>query len=136
MDQEGSKKWGEMTTKAAADQNREIAIVLDDEVVSAPRVNNAITSGDSQISGDFSVQEGKDLANILQIGKLPAGTRIVQESLVGPSLGQENINKSMIAILIGLLFIVAFMIAYFSTAGLIAVITLLFNMFFIFGILE
>ena len=136
MDQEGSKKWGEMTTKAAADQNREIAIVLDDEVVSAPRVNNAITSGDSQISGDFSVQEGKDLANILQIGKLPAGTRIVQESLVGPSLGQENINKSMIAILIGLLFIVPFMIAYFSTAGLIAVITLLFNMFFIFGILA
>ncbi|HNB93194.1 MAG TPA: protein translocase subunit SecD, partial [Saprospiraceae bacterium] len=136
MDNEGAKKWGEMTTKAAADQNREIAIVLDGEVVSAPRVNNAITSGDSQITGDFSVQEGKDLANILQIGKLPAGTRIVQETLVGPSLGQENINKSIIAILIGLLFIIIFMISYFATAGAIAVITLLCNMFFIFGVLA
>lgn len=136
MDNEGAKKWGEMTTKAAADQNREIAIVLDGEVVSAPRVNNAITSGDSQIIGDFSVQEGKDLANILQIGKLPAGTRIVQETLVGPSLGQENINKSIIAILIGLLFIIIFMISYFATAGAIAVITLLCNMFFIFGVLA
>ena len=136
MDQEGAKRWGEMTTKAAADQNREIAIVLDGEVVSAPRVNNAITSGDSQITGDFTVQEGKDLANILQIGKLPAGTRIVQESLVGPSLGEENINKSMVAIGIGLLFIVLFMISYFSTAGVIAVLTLLVNMFFIFGVLA
>lgn len=136
MDNEGAKKWGEMTTKAAADQNREIAIVLDGEVVSAPRVNNAITSGDSQITGDFTVQEGKDLANILQIGKLPAGTRIVQETLVGPSLGQENINKSVIAIIIGLCFIVVFMISYFATAGIIAVCSLLVNMFFIFGVLA
>jgi len=136
MDNEGAKKWGEMTTKAAADNNREIAIVLDGEVVSAPRVNNAITSGDSQITGDFSVQEGKDLANILQIGKLPAGTRIVQESLVGPSLGQENINKSLIAILIGFLFIMVFMVIYYATSGVIAVITLLCNMFFIFGVLA
>lgn len=136
MDQEGARKWGEMTTKAAADRNREIAIVLDGEVVSAPRVNNAITSGDSQISGDFSVQEGKDLANILQVGKLPAGTTIISESLVGPSLGQDNINKSITAILVGLLFIMIFMIAYFSTAGVIAVISLLANMFFIFGVLA
>ncbi|MBP9132490.1 MAG: protein translocase subunit SecDF [Saprospiraceae bacterium] len=136
MDNEGAKKWGEMTTKAAADNNREIAIVLDGEVVSAPRVNNAITSGDSQITGDFSVQEGKDLANILQIGKLPAGTKIVQETLVGPSLGQENINKSLVAILIGFFFIMIFMIAYYSTSGVIAVISLLCNMFFIFGVLA
>lgn len=136
MDNEGARKWGEMTTKAAADQNREIAIVLDGEVVSAPRVNTPITSGDSQISGDFTVQEGKDLANILQIGKLPAGTRIVQETLVGPSLGAENISKSLVAIIVGLLFIIVFMIAYFSTAGVIAVISLLINMFFIFGVLA
>lgn len=136
MDQEGARKWGEMTTRAAADKNREIAIVLDEEVVSAPRVNSAITSGDSQISGDFSVQEGKDLANILQVGKLPAATKIVQESLVGPSLGQENINKSVTAIIVGLLFIMIFMISYFSSAGAIAVVALLANMFLIFGVLA
>jgi SecD/SecF fusion protein len=136
MNQEGARKWGEMTTKAAADNNREIAILLDGEVVSAPRVNTPITSGDSQITGDFSVQEGQDLANILQVGKLPAGTKIVQESLVGPSLGQDNINKSITAIIIGLLFIIIFMISYFSTAGVIAVLSLLANMFFIFGVLA
>lgn len=136
MNQEGARKWGEMTTKAAADNNREIAILLDGEVVSAPRVNTPITSGDSQITGDFSVQEGQDLANILQVGKLPAGTKIVQESLVGPSLGQDNINKSITAIIVGLLFIIIFMISYFSTAGVIAVLSLLANMFFIFGVLA
>ncbi|MEO7176962.1 MAG: protein translocase subunit SecDF, partial [Saprospiraceae bacterium] len=106
MDNLGAKIWGEMTTKAAQDNNREIAIVLDDEVVSAPRVNDPILSGDSQISGGFSIQEGKDLSNILQIGKLPAKTKIIQESLVGPSLGQENINKSMMSIILGLLSII------------------------------
>ncbi|HND16798.1 MAG TPA: protein translocase subunit SecDF, partial [Saprospiraceae bacterium] len=84
MDSRGAKIWGDMTTKAAQGGNREIAIVLDDEVVSAPRVQNAILTGDSQITGDFTIQDGKDLANILQIGKLPAKTKIIQESLVGP----------------------------------------------------
>jgi len=112
MDNNGAKTWAEMTTKAAQDNNREIAIALDDEVVSAPRVNEPITTGDSRISGNFTIQEGQDLANILQIGKLPASTTIIQESLVGPSLGQENINKSMITMMLSMLLIIIFMIGY------------------------
>lgn len=136
MDSRGAKIWGDMTTKASNDSKREIAIVLDDEVVSAPRVQNAILTGDSQITGDFSIQEGKDLANILQIGKLPAKTKIIQESLVGPSLGAENINKSLKSILIGLLAIMAFMALYYSTGGIISIIALIANLIFIIGALS
>src|SRR5690606_4232508 len=95
MNAKGAKKWAEMTSKAAADGNREIAIVLDDEVVSAPRVNEAITGGSSSISGNYTVEEAVDFANILEIGKLPAKTKILQESNVGPSLGKTNIEKSI-----------------------------------------
>lgn len=136
MDNNGAKTWAEMTTKAAQDNNREIAIALDDEVVSAPRVNEPITTGDSRISGNFTIQEGQDLANILQIGKLPASTTIIQESLVGPSLGQENINKSMITMVISMILIIIFMIGYYSGSGVVAVIALLANLFFIFGALS
>jgi SecD/SecF fusion protein len=97
MDNPGAKIWGQITTESAQDNNREIAIVLDDEVVSAPRVINPILTGDSQITGSFSIQEGKDLANILQIGKLPAETQIIQEALVGPTLGASNIQRSTTA---------------------------------------
>lgn len=136
MDNQGAKIWSEMTTKAAQDNNREIAIALDNEVVSAPRVNEAITTGDSRISGNFSIQEGQDLANILQIGKLPASTTIIQEYLVGPTLGKENIQKSVITLLVSLLVVIAFMIAYYAGSGVIAVIALLANLFFIFGSLS
>jgi SecD/SecF fusion protein len=136
MDNLGAKIWSEMTTKAAQDNNREVAIALDDEVVSAPRVNEAITTGSSRISGNFSIQEGQDLASILQIGKLPASTSIIQEALVGPSLGQENINKSMMAMAISLLLVLVFMIFYYNTGGLVAIIALLANLFFIFGALS
>lgn len=136
MDNLGAKIWAEMTTKAAQDDNREIAIALDDEIVSAPRVNEPITTGDSRISGNFSIQEGQDLANILQIGKLPASTTIIQESLVGPSLGQENINKSMITLVVSMVLIIIFMIGYYSGSGVVAVIALLANLFFIFGSLS
>ncbi len=136
MDNLGAKAWADMTTKAAQDNNREIAIALDDEVVSAPRVNEPITSGDSRISGNFTIQEGQDLANILQIGKLPASTTIIQESLVGPSLGQDNINKSMIALIVALLIVMLFMVFYYSGSGVIAIIALLANLFFIFGALS
>ncbi|NJL75097.1 MAG: hypothetical protein HC892_08750 [Saprospiraceae bacterium] len=90
MNQEGSKTWANMTTRAAQNGNREIAIVLDNEVVSAPRVNGPITGGRSQISGNFTTQEAQDLATVLEVGKLPARTQIIQESLVGPSLGQKT----------------------------------------------
>ncbi len=136
MDNTGAKIWGQLTTEAAQDNNREIAIVLDDEVVSAPRVINPILTGDSQITGSFSIQEGKDLANILQIGKLPAETQIIQESLVGPSLGQENIEKSTWALTIGFLIVLAFMTFYYGGAGIVSILALILNIFFIFGALA
>jgi SecD/SecF fusion protein len=136
MDNTGAKIWGQMTTAAYNDNNREIAILLDDEVVSAPRVINPITSGDSRITGNFSVQDAKDLANILQVGKLPARTTIIQESLVGPSLGKDNINKSLRAILFGFLIVMIFMLAYYAGVGIISVIALIANIFFIFGTLA
>ena len=131
MDSEGARIWGRMTTKAANDNNREIAIVLDSQVVSAPRVINPITSGDSQITGQFTVQEAQDLANILQIGKLPARTQIIQESVVGPSLGAENISRSLNALLIGFLLVLLFMVFYYGTAGFVSIAVLFLNVVFL-----
>ena len=136
MDPEGSRKWANMTTKAAQDNNREIAIILDDEIVSAPRVNQPITGGNSEISGDFSIQEGQDLANILEIGKLPAETIIIQQQTVGPSLGAENIQKSMVSLLIGFGLVLVFMIACYGSSGIVSIIALFANLFFIFGALS
>ena len=136
FDNRGSKKWAEMTTKAYQDNEREIAIVLDDEVVSAPGVRGPITGGNSSISGGFSVQEGEDLANILQIGKLPATTNIIQEATVGPSLGQENINRSLRSLLTGFGLLLVFMVFYYGGAGILSIIALFANLFFIFGALA
>ncbi len=136
MDGTGTKVWGNLTTKAAQDNNREIAILLDDEVVSAPRVINPITNGNSSITGNFSIQEAKDLSNILQIGKLPAETKIIQEALVGPSLGQENINRSVRALIIGFALVLIFMIFYYGGGGIVSIIALFLNLFFIFGALA
>ncbi len=133
---EGVTIWRKMTEKAAADNNREIAILLDNEIVSAPGVQNPIPSGDSQITGDFTIDEATDLASILEIGSLPAETKIIQESLVGPSLGAENISKSMTAMIIGFLIVLGFMIFYYGGGGIIAVIALFLNVFFIFGALA
>ncbi len=136
MNTKGAKIWGDMTTKAAQDNNREIAIVLDDKVVSAPSVRNAILSGDSQITGNFDVQEAKDLASILQIGKLPAKPKIIQEALVGPSLGQDNINRSMKSLIVGFIMVLLFMVYYYGRGGIVSIIALLMNLFFIFGALA
>lgn len=136
MDKTGAKIWGRMTTEAANQSNREIAILLDNEVVSAPRVNEPITGGSSQITGGFSMQEASDLASFLQIGKLPATTQIIQESVVGPSLGAENISRSITALVIGFLIVIAFMIFYYGGGGIISVIALLLNLIFIFGALA
>jgi SecD/SecF fusion protein len=136
MDGTGTRIWNRMTTVAANDNNREVAILLDDEVVSAPRVINPIPSGNTQITGGFSIQEATDLANILEIGKLPAETKIIQESLVGPSLGQKNIDRSMKALIIGFGLVFAFMIFYYGGGGIVSIITLLLNLFFIFGALA
>jgi SecD/SecF fusion protein len=131
----GSQIWAKMTT-ANAPTKRQVAIVLDDEVVSAPAVQNAITTGRTQISGDFDSQEATDLANILQVGKLPAKARIIEENIVGPSLGRDNINTSLIAITIGFVIVLLFMMIYYGSAGIISVITLLLNIIFIFGSLA
>lgn len=136
MNNEGARIWAEMTRLAYEGGNREIAIVLDDEVVSAPRVINPIEGGNSSITGGFTLEEAKDLANILEVGKLPAGTRIVQESQIGPSLGADNVNKSLIAMLLSVFLLCAFMIAYYAKGGVISVIALLANLFFIIGTLA
>jgi len=136
MDNRGAKIWNKVTTEAAQDNNREVAILLDDEVVSAPRVNQPIPSGNSQITGNFSIQEGKDLANILQIGKLPAETVIIQQALVGPSLGAENIRNSTIALVVGFLLVLVFMILYYGGGGIVSILALILNIFFIFGALA
>ncbi|MBK9338238.1 MAG: protein translocase subunit SecDF [Lewinellaceae bacterium] len=136
MNNEGARVWAEMTRAAYDGGNREIAIVLDEEVVSAPRVINPIEGGTSSITGGFTLDEAKDLANILEVGKLPAGTRIVQESQIGPSLGADNINKSLIALILSVVLLCFFMIAYYAKGGVISVIALLANIFFIIGTLA
>ncbi len=136
MNNDGAKTWADMTRKAYEGGRREIAILLDDEVVSAPSVNGAIEGGSSQITGDFTLDEAKDLSSILQVGKLPAGTHIVQESQVGPSLGAENINRSLLTMVLSVLLLCGFMIAYYNKGGLISVIALLANIFFIIGTLA
>ncbi|MCC6815650.1 MAG: protein translocase subunit SecDF [Saprospiraceae bacterium] len=136
MDPKGAKIWGDMTTRAAQDNNREIAIALDDEVVSAPNVREAILGGNSQISGNFTIDEAKDLANILQVGKLPAKAKIISESLVGPSLGQENIKNSMFAIGGGFVLVMIFMIWFYTGAGIFSIVALLLNILFILATLA
>lgn len=136
MNNEGAKAWADMTKAAYDGGNREVAILLDDEVVSAPRVINPITGGNTQITGNFTIEEAKDLASILEVGKLPAGTRIVQESQVGPSLGADNINKSLLTMLLAIGMLCAFMVAYYNRGGWVSVVALLANLFFIIGTLA
>ncbi len=141
MNATGAKKWAELTGRAfngnAEGNRREVAIVLDDEVVTSPSVNEgAITGGSTRISGSFDIQEAQDLANILEVGKLPAKTRIIQESTVGPTLGKENIQKSMFALGISMLLVMGFMIFYYMRGGVVAVITLILNIVLIFGVLS
>jgi SecD/SecF fusion protein len=136
MDGTGAAIWSELTGRAAADNRREVAIVLDDEVVSAPHVNDKISGGNSSITGNYTVQEAQDMASKLEVGKLPAKTEIVQEATVGPSLGAENIRKSLISLGVALLAIVGFMVYYYGSGGIVAVVALLLNLFFIVGALT
>lgn len=136
MDNQGTVMWGQLTTQAARDNQRQVAVVLDNEVASAPSVNEPILGGSSIIHGSFTVQETKDLSSILQVGKLPATAEIVQESTVGPSLGQANINNSLIALSVAFLGILVFMSIYYSTGGVISIIALLANLLFIVGALT
>lgn len=135
MNATGTRTWAKWTAEAAANRSR-IAIMLDNLVFSAPYVNSEIPNGNSIIQGNFTVEEAKDLANILKAGSLPAPTRIVEEAVVGPTLGQVAQQQGFISIICGLALVVIFMVAYYSKGGLVANLTLLFNIFFIMGILA
>jgi SecD/SecF fusion protein len=133
MNAEGAKKWRKLT---ANNIRRRIAIVLDDYVYSAPVVQNEIPGGNSSISGNFTLEEANDLANILKAGKMPAPVRIVEEAIVGPSLGRESIQQGVFSLALGLSLVVVFMSLYYQRAGIFAVLALLVNIFFIIGILA
>jgi SecD/SecF fusion protein len=133
MNSKGTKQWAKMTT---ANVGKFVAVVLDDYVYSAPRVNDAITKGRTSISGQFTIEEAQDLANALKSGKLPAAARIIQSDVVGPSLGQEAINSGSISFGIALLVILAWMMFYYGKAGIFSDIALAANIVFIFGTLA
>ncbi|WP_299901450.1 protein translocase subunit SecDF [uncultured Aquimarina sp.] len=136
MDGKGAKKWAEMTGRASQTRGQ-IAIVLDDIVYSAPGVSKgAITGGRSEISGDFTVEEGQDLANVLRAGKLPASADIIQSEVIGPSLGQEAIDSGIMSFGIALVLILIWMIFYYGKAGAFADVALVVNILFIFGVLA
>lgn len=133
MNTEGAKIWKKMTS---SNIGKRIAIVLDNYVYSAPVVNGEIPNGSSQISGNFTIEEGNDLANVLKAGKLPAPTRIVEEATLGASLGSESIAQGLNSMLIGLALVVIFMLLYYKSSGVVANIALVINIFFIIGLLA
>ncbi|HAA10852.1 MAG TPA: protein translocase subunit SecDF [Cytophagales bacterium] len=133
MNAEGTRAWRRITTDNVG---KRFAIVLDNYVYSAPVINEPIPNGISQISGSFTIDETKDLANVLEAGSLPAPVRIVEEAFVGPTLGSVARSQGINSIVAGLGIVVLFMIFYYATGGLVANIALLFNIFFIFGILA
>ncbi len=133
MDATGSRTWALITKNNIGKQ---IAIVLDGYVYSYPVVNSEIKGGSSSISGNFSSTEAKDLANILKSGKMPATANIIEEEIVGPSLGQESINSGLISFVIAFILVLIYMVFFYKTAGIVANIALVANVFFIFGVLA
>jgi len=132
MNGTGARIWKNLT---GANVGRRIAIVLDGYVYSAPVINGEIGGGRSSISGSFTVEEAKDLANVLKAGKLPAPTRIVEDAFIGPSLGAESINQGYMSMILGLILVIVFMVGYYGTPGWMANLALFFNLFFIAGVL-
>ncbi|NOT74622.1 MAG: protein translocase subunit SecDF [Cyclobacteriaceae bacterium] len=137
MSAAGSKTWAKVTAAASTKtpQGR-IAIVLDNYVYTAPTVQGEIPNGNSQITGSFELEEAKDLALVLKAGSLPAPTRIVEEAIIGPTLGKVAWNQGIISMGCGLIITMLFMVAYYSRGGWVANFALLFNIFFILGILA
>lgn len=133
MDSKGSKDWKTLTAKNV---NKPVAVTLDNVVYTAPNVVNEIPNGRTQISGNFSQQEAQDLVDVLGAGKLPASAKIVQADVVGPSLGAESINAGMLSFIIAFLVIIAYIIFYYGGAGVFAVIAMVINLFYIFGIMD
>lgn len=139
MTGDAASDWAALTranSPQGGQKGRSIAVVMDNMVYSAPTVNGEITGGSSRITGDFTVEEANALSAVLSAGKLPAPSRIVEESVVGPTLGQEAIDSSMWSFVIALLVIMVFMYMYYNKAGMVANIALIANMFFIMGVLA
>ncbi len=133
MNAEGARVWARLT---ADNIGKSIAIVLDGMVYSSPNVETEITGGSSRISGNFTIEEAEDLANVLKSGKLPAPATIVQEQVVGPSLGSESINSGMISFVLAFALVLVYMLLFYRGAGVAANVALLTNVLFLFGALS
>ena len=134
MNSDGARRWSQITKQNIG---KAVAIVLDDAVYSAPRILTQIDGGNSQITGNFTIEDTKDLANTLNSGKMPAPTRIVQEEVVGPSLGQQSINQGIMSFIVAFVLLMIYMIMLYGfIPGILSDIALLFNLFFTLGILT
>ena len=134
MNSDGARRWAQLTKMNIG---RAVAIVLDGSVYSAPRVNGEIAGGNSQITGNFTIEDTKDLANTLNSGKMPAPTRIVQEEVVGPSLGAQSIKQGFYSFILAFVLLAIFMVVLYNVVpGLVADCALLLNLFFTLGILT
>ena len=140
MESDAAKEWQRITKNAidnrAAQGNTNIAIVLDQTVYSYPTIQSEIANGRSQISGNFTIDEAKDLATVLNSGNLEVGVNIVASEVVGPTLGKESIQKGLVSFLIAFLLVLVYMLLYYDRAGLVADLALLCNVFFIIGVLA
>jgi SecD/SecF fusion protein len=135
MNSAGAQKWAEVTREAAKTR-QSVAIVLDNNVYSAPFVDSEIPNGNSTITGNFTAEDVKALASVLNAGRLPAPAVIISDHVVGPSLGQEAINAGLLSCVLGFLVVLIFMIAYYNRAGTVAVVAVVINMFFLIGVLA
>jgi SecD/SecF fusion protein len=133
MNANGAKKWRRITGENIG---RRVAIVLDNYVLTAPNVQTEISGGNSEITGNFSIEEARDLANLLKAGALPAPTRIAEFTIVGPTLGKEAQAQGIFSMVSGLALVVLFMFLYYARGGAVAILALAFNIFFILGILA
>ncbi len=133
MTSQGARTWAEIT---GDNIGRSVAIVLDNNVISYPTVQSRIVGGRSEITGNFTITEAQDLANILRSGRLPLRTEITQEAIVGPTLGVESIRQGTISLVVGIFLILLFMIFYYNRAGFVANFALILNLFFIVGVLS
>ena len=137
MSATGTRIWAKWTAEASSKSPKgRIAIVLDNTVYSAPSVNGEIPNGNSQIAGNFTPEEAKDLANVLKAGSLPAPTKIVEEAIIGPTLGKVAQSQGFFSIACGLVLVVVFMVGYYGKGGAVANLSLVFNLFFVLGVLA
>ena len=133
MNATGSRKWRDLT---AANVGQRVAIILDNYVYSAPNVNQEISGGNSSISGNFTLEEASDLANVLKAGKLPAPTNIIEEAVVGASVGESAVRAGVISSLVGLLAVLVFVLIYYNKAGWIANLALVVNLILLLGVMA